>query len=53
MKPALALVDSPTYKVALVGNPNSGKTSIFNNLTGKNLPVANYSGPTVVSKKSN
>ena len=36
--------------VALVGNPNSGKTSIFNALSGKNEHVGNYSGVTVDAK---
>ncbi|MCE5230097.1 ferrous iron transport protein B [bacterium] len=40
-------VDRPTLHVALVGNPNSGKTSIFNQLTGANQRVANYPGVTV------
>lgn len=34
-------------RVALVGNPNSGKTSIFNIASGKNEKVGNYSGVTV------
>lgn len=33
--------------IALVGNPNSGKTTIFNNLTGKCEHVGNYPGVTV------
>lgn len=33
--------------VALAGNPNSGKTTIFNNLTGSNQRVGNYPGVTV------
>ncbi len=33
--------------VALTGNPNSGKTTLFNSLTGSNQKVANYSGVTV------
>lgn len=37
-------------KVALVGNPNSGKTSIFNHLTGLNQKVGNYPGITVDKK---
>ncbi len=34
-------------KIVLVGNPNCGKTTIFNLLTGANNPVGNYSGVTV------
>ncbi len=37
-------------KVALVGNPNSGKTSLFNLLTGLNQHVGNYPGVTVDKK---
>ena len=37
-------------KVALVGNPNTGKTSIFNELTGLNQKVGNYPGITVEKK---
>src|SRR5210317_2135305 len=37
-------------KVALVGNPNTGKTSIFNQLTGLNQKVGNYPGITVDKK---
>lgn len=36
--------------VALVGNPNSGKTSMFNALAGENEHVGNYSGVTVDAK---
>ncbi|TPV94901.1 MAG: ferrous iron transport protein B [Myxococcales bacterium FL481] len=36
-----------TAKVALVGNPNVGKTSLFNALTGSRHAVGNYSGITV------
>ena len=36
--------------VALVGNPNSGKTSIFNTLSNQNEHVGNYSGVTVDAK---
>ena len=38
-------------KVALAGNPNSGKTTLFNALTGSRQKVANYPGVTVDSKK--
>lgn len=34
-------------RVALVGNPNSGKSTLFNALTGRRQPVANYPGVTV------
>lgn len=37
-------------KVALVGNPNTGKTSLFNQLTGLNQQVGNYPGITVERK---
>lgn len=36
-----------TYTVGLVGNPNCGKTTIFNALTGSRYKVANYPGVTV------
>lgn len=37
-------------RIAIAGNPNSGKTSIFNALTGLNQSVANYPGVTVEMK---
>ncbi len=37
--------------IALVGNPNSGKTSLFNLLTGGKQKVANYAGVTVERKE--
>ena len=39
-----------TIKVALIGNPNTGKTSLFNHLTGLNQKVGNYPGITVDKK---
>ena len=42
-------VDS--IKVALIGNPNVGKTSVFNQLTGLNQQVGNYPGITVEKKQ--
>jgi ferrous iron transport protein B len=36
--------------VALIGNPNTGKTSLFNQLTGLNQQVGNYPGITVEKK---
>ncbi len=38
-------------KVALVGNPNVGKTSILNHLVGSNLKIGNWSGVTVEKKE--
>lgn len=39
-----------TINVALIGNPNVGKTSVFNQLTGLNQQVGNYPGITVEKK---
>lgn len=41
-----------TLKIALAGNPNSGKTSIFNQLAGAHQHVANYPGVTVEIKRA-
>lgn len=41
---------SETLRVALVGNPNCGKTSVFNQLTGTRQKVGNYAGVTVERK---
>ena len=41
---------SRTIAVALVGNPNSGKTSLFNAISGGHEHVGNYSGVTVGAK---
>ena len=38
---------SPHKRVALVGNPNAGKTTLFNSLTGSKQKIANYPGVTV------
>lgn len=38
-------------QIALVGNPNCGKTSLFNRLTGTRQKVANYAGVTVERKE--
>lgn len=38
-------------KIALVGNPNSGKTTVFNMLTGSNQHVGNWPGVTVEKKE--
>tara|TARA_R110002167_G_scaffold312948_3_gene518629 strand:- start:2973 stop:5216 length:2244 start_codon:yes stop_codon:yes gene_type:complete len=42
---------SKQIKVALIGNPNTGKTSVFNQLTGLNQKVGNYPGITVEKKE--
>lgn len=39
--------------IALVGNPNSGKTTLFNALTGSNQRVGNWPGVTVEKKEGN
>ncbi len=39
-----------TAKIALAGNPNSGKTTLFNELTGSNQYVGNWPGVTVEEK---
>jgi len=41
---------SKKLTVALAGNPNSGKTTVFNNLTGARQHVGNYAGVTVEKK---
>jgi len=41
-----------TINIALVGNPNCGKTTLFNFLSGSKEHVGNYSGVTVDSKKA-
>jgi|WetSurMetagenome_2_1015567.scaffolds.fasta_scaffold00198_4 ferrous iron transport protein B len=46
------IVKSRTISVALVGNPNSGKTTLFNYATGKHERVGNYSGVTVDMKEA-
>lgn len=43
-------MSTPALHIALVGNPNSGKTSLFNALTGLNQKVGNFPGVTVDKK---
>ena len=45
--PVLSVVSTKTPTVALVGNPNAGKTTLFNVLTGLRAKTGNYPGTTV------
>jgi len=45
------MMEDNKITVALVGNPNAGKTTIFNNLTGGRQHVGNYPGVTVEKKE--
>ena len=49
--PSVASSTADTARIALVGNPNSGKTALFNALTGSRQKVANYAGVTVERKQ--
>jgi ferrous iron transport protein B len=49
--PVSAPVVARDLRIALVGNPNSGKTALFNALTGGRAKVANYAGVTVERKE--
>ena len=40
-----------SIRIALAGNPNSGKTTLFNALTGSNQFVGNWPGVTVEQKE--
>ncbi|PZP29955.1 MAG: ferrous iron transporter B [Roseateles depolymerans] len=51
MKEAVIHVHRGGPLLALVGNPNCGKTSLFNSLTGSHQKVANYAGVTVERKE--
>jgi len=44
-------VAEKSFVIAVAGNPNSGKTSLFNKLTGSNLKVGNWPGVTVEKKE--
>ena len=46
-----AASSAPSPLIALVGNPNCGKTALFNILTGSRQKVANYAGVTVERKE--
>src|ERR687889_674293 len=43
--------ETTAWRFALVGTPNSGKTALFNRLTGSRQKVANYPGVTVERKE--
>jgi len=43
----------PHFTIALAGNPNSGKTTIFNNITGTRQKVGNWPGVTIEKKEGN
>ena len=51
MDAAATLAPSAGLRVALLGNPNCGKTALFNLLTGSRQKVANYAGVTVERKE--
>jgi ferrous iron transport protein B len=51
MNTAVVHVHAAGRLLALLGNPNSGKTALFNRLTGSRQKVANYAGVTVERKE--
>ena len=44
-------LSAPVRRLAVVGNPNCGKTTVFNALTGLRQKVGNYPGVTVEKKE--
>jgi ferrous iron transport protein B len=51
MSDAALATGLPNFRIALLGNPNCGKTALFNLLTGSRQKVANYAGVTVERKE--
>lgn len=51
MRQSIEMESNMSYKIALAGNPNSGKTTLFNALTGANQFVGNWPGVTVEKKE--
>ncbi|MEK6296312.1 MAG: FeoB small GTPase domain-containing protein, partial [Paraburkholderia tropica] len=47
----MSTTNATPLRIALVGNPNCGKTALFNLLTGARQKVANYAGVTVERKE--
>jgi ferrous iron transport protein B len=47
----MSAVADPVLNIALLGNPNCGKTALFNLLTGSRQKIANYAGVTVERKE--
>lgn len=50
MDPVTPAAPSRTLRIALIGNPNTGKSTLFNNLTGLRQKTGNYPGVTVSRK---
>src|SRR5688500_12091147 len=46
-RPAVLRLRARPLRIALVGNPNVGKSALFNRLTGRYATVSNYPGTTV------
>ena len=46
------MAEKGQIRIALAGNPNCGKTTMFNNITGARQHVGNYPGVTVEKKEA-